>query len=331
MMNRKKRIWLIIILIILLFLSVFYSLTAGSISISFKEFFADMGDKESLVYRVVWDLRLPRILVGLLVGMCLAVSGAILQAVMKNPLADPGIIGVTSGAGLAATVIMVLYPDQLHILPLAAFLGAFLTAMLIYLLAWQDGTSIVRIMLVGISINAFLGAIMSCIMILHSDKVQAVLPWLNGGISGVSWVHVEMIVYYAIFALALAFFSIKHIRMLMLGDEVATLLGHQVERSRFFLIFVSALLAGIAVSVAGLVGFVGLIVPHIIRLLIGNDYRYLLPLSCVGGGILVVFADAAARSWFDPIELPVGILLSFLGGPFFLYLVFKGGVKHAHR
>lgn len=110
----------------------------------------------------------------------------------------------------------------------------------------------------------------------------------------------------------------------MLGDEVATLLGHQVERSRFFLIFVSALLAGIAVSVAGLVGFVGLIVPHIIRLLIGNDYRYLLPLSCVGGGILVVFADAAARSWFDPIELPVGILLSFLGGPFFLYLVFKG-------
>lgn len=237
MMNRKKRIWLIIILIILLFLSVFYSLTAGSISISFKEFFADMGDKESLVYRVVWDLRLPRILVGLLVGMCLAVSGAILQGVMKNPLADPGIIGVTSGAGLAATVIMVLYPDQLHILPLAAFLGAFLTAMLIYLLAWQDGTSIVRIMLVGISINAFLGAIMSCIMILHSDKVQAVLPWLNGGISGVSWVHVEMIVYYAIFALALAFFSIKHIRMLMLGDEVATLLGHQVERSRFFLIF----------------------------------------------------------------------------------------------
>ncbi|REJ23748.1 MAG: iron ABC transporter permease [Caldibacillus debilis] len=330
-MSRKRRILFTIFLIILLFLSILYSLTAGSISVSIKQFVSDLGDKESFVRRIVWDLRLPRIIVGLFVGMCLAVSGAILQGVMKNPLADPGIIGVTSGAGLAATVIMVLYPDRMYVLPLAAFLGAFLTAMLVYLLAWQDGTSIVRMMLVGIAVNAFLGAIMSLIMILHSDKVQAVLPWLSGGISGVSWVHVEMIVYYAVFALVLAFFSIKSIRMLMLGDEVAALLGQRVERSRFFLIFVSALLAGIAVSVAGLVGFVGLIVPHIIRLLAGNDYRYLLPLSCLGGGILVVFADAAARSWFDPIELPVGILLSFLGGPFFLYLVFKGGAKHAHR
>lgn len=331
MMNRKKFVFFTILLFTLLFLSILYSLTAGSLSFSLQQWLQALNEEGSLVYRVVWDLRLPRIIVGLLVGMCLAVSGAILQGVMKNPLADPGTIGVTSGAGLAATVIMVLYPSQLHILPAAAFLGAFVTAMLIYFLAWQEGTSIVRIMLVGIAINAFLGAIMSYIMILHSDKVQAVLPWLNGGISGVSWVHVEMIGYYVIAGLILAGFAIKPIRLLLLGDEVASLLGHHVERIRFYLIFVSALLAGIAVSVAGLIGFVGLIVPHIMRLLIGNDYRYLLPFSCLGGGILVVFADAAARSWFDPIELPVGILLAFLGGPFFFYLVFKGGMKHVRR
>ena len=140
-----------------------------------------------------------------------------------------------------------------------------------------------RIVLVGVSINALIGAATSALMLLHSDKVQSVLPWLAGGIGGVSWAHLNMIIYYAIFAIILAF-GIKHIRVLMLGDEMAKLLGHNVEKSRFYLIVVSTLLAGIAVSVSGLIGFVGLVVPHMLRLLVGNDYRYLLPLSCLGGG-----------------------------------------------
>lgn len=132
-----------------------------------------------------------------------------------------------------------------------------------------------------------------------------------------------MIIYYALAALLLALFAIPHIRILRLGDEVAKLLGHKVERSRFFLILLSTLLAGIAVSVSGLIGFVGLVIPHIVRALVGGDYRYVLPISALGGGLLVVVADTIARTAFNPIELPVGILLSFLGGPFFLYLIQK--------
>ncbi|WP_238942040.1 iron ABC transporter permease [Bacillus sp. REN10] len=327
----KNRWMLTFILLVLTVFTFLYGLVAGSLSFSVREMIEGIGDEHSTVHRIVWDLRIPRVLIGFLVGMCLATSGSLLQGVMRNPLADPGIIGVSSGAGLVATIIIILFPQHMALLPLGAFLGALVTALLIYGLSWKKGASPSRIILVGISINALIGALMSALMLLHSDKVQSVLPWLAGGISGVGWAHVHMIVYYAVGALLLAFLGIKQLRVLMLGDEMAKLLGHNVERSRFFLIVVSTLLAGIAVSVSGLIGFIGLIVPHTIRLLVGNDDRYVVPLSCLGGGILLVCADAIARSWFDPIELPVGILLSFLGGPFFLLLVQKGGDNGAKR
>lgn len=161
-------------------------------------------------------------------------------------------------------------------------------------------------------------------MLLYSDRVQAALPWLAGGIAGVGWVQFDMIIWYALAALVLAIIFIPHLRLLRLGDEMAKLLGHNVEKSRFLLIVLSTLLAGIAVSVAGLIGFVGLVVPHIVRMMIGDDSRYLLPASALGGAVLVIIADTIARTAFDPMELPVGILLAFLGGPFFLYIIQKG-------
>ncbi|WP_445661492.1 FecCD family ABC transporter permease [Bacillus sp. FSL K6-3431] len=318
----KKRTVIVVIFSIVLVFACIISLMIGPISFSLSEVWGGLvHSDDSLARRIVWELRFPRVLIGMIVGMCLASSGAILQGVMKNPLADPGIIGVSSGAGIAATTIMIIYPAYLMFLPLAAFVGALVTALIIYVLSWKGGTSPVRIILVGVAINAVIGAFMSALMLLHSDKVQSVLPWLAGGIAGVGWIQFEMIIYYAIAALGLALFSIRHIRILRLGDEVAKLLGHHVEKSRFFLIVLSTLLAGIAVSVSGLIGFVGLVVPHILRIMIGGDYRYLLPASALGGGLLVVLADTVARSVFDPIELPVGILLSFLGGPFFLYMI----------
>ncbi len=318
----KKRIIILTSFSILLVGACIASLMIGPVAFSLSEVQSGLFQNEdSLARRIIWELRFPRVLIGMIVGMCLAVSGAILQGVMKNPLADPGIIGVSSGAGLSATIIMIIFPAYIMFLPLAAFLGALVTALLIYTLSWKGGTSPVRIILVGVAINAVIGACMSALMLLYSDRVQAVLPWLAGGIAGVGWIQFEMIIYYAIAALVLALFAIRHIRILRLGDEVAKLLGHNVERSRFFLIILSTLLAGIAVSVAGLVGFVGLVVPHILRIMIGGDYRYLLPASALGGGLLVVLADTVARTAFDPIELPVGILLAFLGGPFFLYMI----------
>ncbi|MCR8643050.1 iron ABC transporter permease [Paenibacillus sp. N1-5-1-14] len=321
--------WIIMIAIGgLLILACLYGLVVGAVSFTYKEVIEGIWNPESSMARsIIWDLRIPRVLVGVIVGMCLATAGSLLQGVMRNPLADPGIIGVSSGAGLMATLIMVVFPQYIIFLPLAAFLGACITAFVIYGLAWNKGASPGRIILVGISINAVIGASMSAIMLLYSDRVQAVLPWLAGGISGAGWSQFQMIIYYAVFALGLSAFAVKHVRILMLGDEVAKLIGHKVERSRFFLIVLSTLLSGIAVSVAGLIGFVGLVVPHIVRLIVGNDYRFLLPISALGGGLLVVVADAIARSWFDPIELPVGILLSFIGGPFFLFILQKGGKR----
>lgn len=319
----KKRKVVLFVLPILMLITCVASLMIGQISFSLHQIWHGLfSTVDSLERRIIWDLRVPRVLIGVIVGMCLATAGAILQGVMKNPLADPGIIGVSSGAGLMAVFVMIVFPSYLLFLPLAAFLGAFGAAVIVYMLAWKKGgASPMRIVLVGVAINAVIGAIMNALMLLYSERVQAVLPWLTGGIAGVGWVQFKMIIYYSLAALALSIYVIKHIRILRLGDEVAKLLGHNVERSRFFLIILSALLAGIAVSVAGLIGFVGLVIPHILRLMIGGDYRYLLPASAFGGGFLVVFADTIARTVFNPIELPVGILLSFIGGPFFLYLI----------
>ncbi|MBE0336788.1 FecCD family ABC transporter permease [Paenibacillus sp. 23TSA30-6] len=322
---RRRTIAWITLPILLLAVSV-YGLAYGSVSIPLREINQVLLYNNDSIYRtILMDLRLPRVLVGLLVGACLAASGALLQGVMKNPLADPGIIGVSAGGGLAAVITMVMLPQLSYLLPVTAFLGAFLSAIVIYLLAWDRGASPVKIVLAGVAINALLGALTNGVMVMYSDRVQAVLPWLSGGLNGRSWHHLEFMAPYAIIGLIASLFAIKPANLLLLGDDSAQLLGQRVELQRLLIILLSALLAGTAVSVAGLIGFVGLVVPHVIRLLIGEDYRFLLPLSILGGGTLVVLADTVARSWFDPIELPVGILLAVIGAPFFLILLKKRG------
>ncbi|WP_193190218.1 FecCD family ABC transporter permease [Paenibacillus polymyxa] len=323
--TRRRTIAWITLPILLLAVSV-YGLAYGSVSIPLQEINQVLLHNDESTYRtILMDLRLPRVLVGLLVGACLAASGALLQGVMKNPLADPGIIGVSAGGGLAAVITMVMLPQLSYLLPVTAFLGAFLSAIVIYLLAWDRGASPVKIVLAGVAINALLGALTNGVMVMYSDRVQAVLPWLSGGLNGRSWHHLEFMAPYSIIGLIASLFAIKPANLLLLGDDSAQLLGQRVELQRMLIILLSALLAGTAVSVAGLIGFVGLVVPHVIRLLIGEDYRFLLPLSIVGGGTLVVLADTVARSWFDPIELPVGILLAVIGAPFFLILLKKRG------
>lgn len=319
-----RRKYFSIISPILLCIVTFYGLTYGPVSISLSEIWhALVQDGDTIHQKIIIDVRLPRVLIGILVGACLAASGALLQGVMKNPLADPGIIGVSSGAGLAAIITMVIFPEYSYLLPVAAFSGAFITSLVIYFLAWDRRTSPVKIILAGVAINALIGAVMNGVMVVYSDRVQAVLPWLAGGLTGKSWHHLEFMAPYSIIGIILCMFAIKPANLLLLGDDAAKLLGQKVELHRFMLIILSSLLAGAAVSVAGLVGFVGLVVPHIVRILVGEDYTFLLPISMIGGASLVVFSDTIARSWFDPIELPVGILLACLGAPFFLMLLRK--------
>lgn len=298
------------------------SLTLGSVDISFSTIVHTLlGNVQTTDEMVIWNIRFPRNIVGALVGANLAVSGAILQAVMKNPLADPGIVGVSSGTGLAGVIMLIFMPEASILLTPVAFVGAMLSAAAVYALAWKNGIRPTRIILAGVAVSAFLGSGISALLVFYSDKVQGALLWMVGGLSARSWPQVETLFPYTILGLVLALAGCKALTILSLGDETARGLGVPVERVRFSMTAVAALLAAGAVSVAGLIGFVGLVVPHIVRLIIGTDYKYVIPGSAILGAGVLVFCDTLGRVAFSPIEIPAGIIMAFLGAPFFLYLL----------
>lgn len=298
------------------------SLTLGSVDISFSTIVHTLlGNVQTTDEMVIWNIRFPRNIVGALVGANLAVSGAILQAVMKNPLADPGIVGVSSGAGLAGVIMLIFMPEASILLTPVAFVGAMLSAAAVYALAWKNGIRPTRIILAGVAVSAFLGSGISALLVFYSDKVQGALLWMVGGLSARSWPQVETLFPYTILGLVLALAGCKALTILSLGDETARGLGVPVERVRFSMTAVAALLAAGAVSVAGLIGFVGLVVPHIVRLIIGTDYKYVIPGSAILGAGVLVLCDTLGRVAFSPIEIPAGIIMAFLGAPFFLYLL----------
>lgn len=316
------RISVLILFTILMLGGIMISLIKGAVDISYQSIYQALfsgivGTNEQIIY----NIRLPRTIVGLLVGMNLALSGAILQAIMRNPLADPHIIGISSGAGLAGVTIMILFPAMEYLITPVAFIGAMLAAVCIYILAWKGGIRPVRIILAGVAVSAFLGSGISALMIFYSDRVHGALMWMVGGLAARSWPHVDIILPYAIIGFLLAFFGAKYLNILQLGDEIARGLGVNVELTRILMTAVAALLAASAVSVVGLLGFVGLVVPHAARLIIGSDYRYLVPASALLGMSVVTFSDTFARTAFTPIELPVGIIMAFIGAPFFLFLL----------
>lgn len=284
------------------------------------------GQSGSESYQIIRNIRVPRLLVGAFTGMNLALAGCILQGVLRNPLADPGIIGVSSGAGLAAMVVMILWPTHSALVPVAAFAGALIALAVVFALAWERGVHPLRLILAGVAVAAFFGGGMSTLMVFHSDKVQGTVNWMVGGFQGRSWEHVRMILPYSFVGIIGSLVGYRYLNTLQLGDEVAKGLGIRVETARILLVGLAALLAGSAVSVAGLLGFVGLVVPHLTRMMVGSDFEYLMPCSALLGAALVVAADTVARTVFSPVELPVGIFMAFLGAPFFLYLLRKRGM-----
>lgn len=305
----------------------FLSLINGSVEISSAQVFGTLFGDTTLIdetkRQILENIRLPRTIVAVLVGVNLSLSGAILQAVMKNPLADPHIIGISSGAGLFGIFVMMVAGDAGALVTPAAFVGAMLAAALIYLLAWKDGIRPIRVILAGVAVSAFLGAGISALLIFYSDKVHGALLWMVGGLSARSWQHVELLLPYSIAGTLATFLAARHLNVLQLGDEVAKGLGLRVNLVRTILTTIAALLAASAVCVVGLLGFVGLIVPHTARLILGSDYRLLLPGAAALGAAVVTISDTFARTIFAPTELPVGILMAMLGAPFFLYLLRK--------
>ncbi|MFS0515955.1 FecCD family ABC transporter permease [Nostoc sp. UIC 10607] len=278
---------------------------------------------------VIQNLRLPRTLVAFMVGMALAISGTIFQGLTRNPLADPGIIGINAGASLAAVTVIVLFPSApIYTLPLSAFAGALLMAILIYSLAWNNGSSPILLILMGVGLSAIASAITS-LMITFGEiyDVSNALVWLAGSVYGRTWEQVFSLLPWLIVFVPMALTLARHLNALNLGDDVAKSLGSQVEWQRGLLVLVGVALAGAGVATAGNIGFVGLIAPHLGRQLVGATHESLVPTSALLGGVIVVMADLLGRTLFAPIELPCGVVTAAVGAPYFLYLLIRNRKK----
>jgi iron complex transport system permease protein len=274
---------------------------------------------------VVNTLRLPRALVAWTVGMALAVSGAILQGLTRNPLASPGILGINAGASLAAVFLIVVFRSvPLSLLPLAAFGGGMAVATGIYLLSWRQGNAPVRFILVGIALGAIVGSLTTVLIAFGNiNSVSAALVWLTGSVYGRSWEHLAALVPWLVIFLPLTMLLARDLNGFNLGDDVARGLGIPLEWRRGILLLSSASLAGAAVATAGTIGFVGLIAPHLARRLVGSVHEGLIPVAALLGELLVLGSDWVGRMAFAPIELPCGLITAIVGAPYFLYLLYR--------
>lgn len=300
------------------------SLLLGSTRISPKEVMdAVLGTGDLKIRQAILYVRLPRALAAALAGSALAASGVIIQSVMNNPLAGPNLIGVNAGAGLAAALCTAFFPGSFWAMPTAAFLGALAACLLIYLIAHRIGASRMTLVLAGIAISSILSAGIDTVVTLVPDAVMGVSSFRIGSLSGVTLKQLYLPAVYIVSALLLISVLTNEMDVLALGEETARSLGMKTGRYRFVLLLTAAMLAGAAVSFCGLLGFVGLVVPHASRFLVGNESKHLLPVSVLAGGAFVLLCDVLARILFAPFEIPVGIIMSFLGGPFFLWLLIK--------
>jgi len=320
---------LVPLLLVLLAAAIIAAAGIGSVRLAPREILAALGlgrAADETTRTIVLQIRLPRITLAVLVGAGLAAAGTVFQGVFRNPMADPYIIGVSAGAALGATAAIVsgatMAVAGLSSVTLFAFAGALGVTLLVYRLAWARGdVTVEHLLLAGVAVGAFLGAIISALQLLGGESLQQVIFWLMGGFSGRTWAHVGLAAPYVAAGYVIARLLARDLNLMAMGDETARSLGVPVGRSRTLLIVAGSLMAAAAVAVSGLIGFVGLVVPHLMRLLTGPDHGRLLPAAALAGGITLLLADGLARSIAAPAEIPVGIVTAALGAPFFLYLL----------
>ncbi len=284
---------------------------------------------------IILDIRLPRAVLGLLVGASLAVSGVVMQGLFRNPLADPGLVGVSSGASLGAVLMIVLGSSVFgplfamfgfYTLPIAAFLGGLATTLLLYRIATRSGqTSVATMLLAGIALGALAGAVTGVLIFMADDKqLRDLTFWGLGSLAGANWTKILAAGPIILLSLAVVPFLARGLNALTLGEAAAFHMGIPVQRLKNIAIVSVAAATGASVAVSGGIGFVGIVVPHVLRLIIGPDHRYLLPASALLGGTLLIFADMIARTIVPPAELPIGIITAFAGAPFFLWILLRG-------
>jgi iron complex transport system permease protein len=287
---------------------------------------------------ILLQVRMPRVVAGALVGAALATAGTLLQGLLRNPLADPYLIGVSSGAGLGATVAALFGPlasslAGFGLTSLLAFAGGLLTVLLVYRLAWVGGSvPVTTLLLAGFAVSSLLVAAMTFLYTVSGQlatRIRELFVWLMGGISVVGWTQLAVVAPLILLGLGLSLVFARTLNAFALGEEGAAYVGVHVERQKLAIVTISTLLTGFAVTLSGLVGFVGLVIPHAMRLILGPNHRTLLPAAAIGGASFLVLADLGARVVLAPIELPVGVVTALLGGPFFLYLLQRNKRPHA--
>ncbi len=335
--TRWRASWLFPALIGLLGVVILLSLGLGAVKVSPARIAAlvfDPATASNSEATILWQLRLPRTLLAAVVGAALAVSGAGFQGLFRNPLADPFVIGASSGAAFGAAVAVLLGFDVavrgLSPVPVAAFAGAIGAVSLVYALAGLGQTaSAGTLLLAGSALGTMLSAMVSFLMISGEQPWLHILNWMLGGFSGRSWLHCQIALPPLLLAMAGLWLLARPLDVLVGGDDAARSLGLPIRRARLVIVAVASLATAVSVSVAGVIGFIGLIAPHIARLLLGGGHRRLIPASALLGAIIMVCADAIARSVLAPVEVPVGIITALLGGPFFLFVLRTRGPRFA--
>lgn len=329
--KKNKAVVTAIILLVLLIIIFLLSLNTGLIKIDpltvINTFLGNGSEQDELL---LLEFRLPRIVIAVLIGMGLAVSGTVLQGVVKNPLADPGIIGINAGAGLAVMIFVIYFSTELgnsvFIMPIVAFIGAGLTAVVIYVFSYKkdEGVSPIRLILVGVAVAAGISALMIVLTLrIDPESYSFVATWLAGSIWGTSWNFVLALLPWLVILIPFVYFKSRVLDVMNLGDATAVSLGMNLERERRWLLAAAVALAAASVSVSGAIGFVGLIAPHMTRRLVGETHKYVIPIAALIGAVLVLTADTLGRLILQPAEIPTGVVVAIIGAPYFLYLLAK--------
>lgn len=318
-----------IILITLLITAVLWSISQGTVVFSWRDIFhllyiESLQPEQQLWLRLLIDIRIPRTLLAVIVGTVLALSGSVMQTLFRNPLAEPGLMGTLSGASLGAVIAIVLGGAYFTMVASSAFVGSLLATALAYFIGrrWQENTGL---LLAGIAINTIAASIIGILTYIADDnQLRHLTFWSMGNLSLGSWHIITILLPCAFIGCLLLIIRWRALNALLLGEKEAEHLGYTLKPLRYYLIAIIAIMIGPCVAITGGISFVGLIVPHIMRMLLGNNHKYLLPACAIGGALLVVCADYLARTLISPAEIPIGLLTSLLGGPFFLYLLLKG-------
>lgn len=318
--TRKKIVSFIITAVGLLGLFLF-AVNTGTLKVSPIELFNGLFVEYDPNVATIYDLRFPRIFIAMFGGAATAVSGVLLQAVMKNPLADPGIIGVSSGASLAAVLITAFLPSAFFFTPFIAFLGGMVAFLLVYSLSWKGGLSPLRIILVGVAVNAMFTGLMSAFNSGTGSSYSGAASIVNANITQKTWDDFGTLVVYVVVGIIASFFVCGRCNLLALEDKTARSLGVNVTRSRIVISVIAVLLASISTAVIGPISFLGLIVPHIARLLVGSDHKVLVPYSVQLGAFTLLLADTIGRTIAAPYEISAAVIMSVVGGPFFIILL----------